>query len=76
MTDKKSAEYPRDNLFVGPPTPDMEPIDAAAKAISESHRADWVHPIESLPSDSASVLATRVAALEAEAKPAAIARRA
>jgi hypothetical protein len=38
----------KDIIFEGPPTPDMEPLDEEAKAISgrESHK--WVHPIETL----------------------------
>lgn len=39
---------PRDFAFVGPPTPEMEPLDDEAEAISEQHRANWVHPIEGL----------------------------
>lgn len=42
---------PRDIIFKGPPTPDMEPIDEAAEAITAQHRKRWDanHPIESLP---------------------------
>lgn len=39
-----------DVIFVGNPTPDMEPRDAEAEAISERLRPTWVHAIESLPS--------------------------
>lgn len=39
----------RDIIFVGDPTPDMEPLDAAAEAISKSFEHRWIHPIESLP---------------------------
>src|SRR5262245_3142990 len=40
----------RDYVFVGSPTPNMEPIDEEAERISQGHidRGDWVHPIESL----------------------------
>lgn len=41
----------RDIIFVGPPTPDMEPLDEEAKAISTSLAATWKHPIESLPAN-------------------------
>lgn len=37
-----------DIIFVGPPTPGMEPLDEEAEAISASHRKRWEHPIESL----------------------------
>src|SRR5262245_50428965 len=40
---------PRDIVFEGPPTPDMEPLDDEAKEISAAERPKWVHPIESLP---------------------------
>lgn len=39
----------RDKVFVGPPTPDMEPLDNEARAISGEASKKWVHPIESLP---------------------------
>ena len=39
----------QDIVFVGPPTPDMEPIDEEAKMLSASMEKGWVHPIESLP---------------------------
>lgn len=40
---------PKDLVFVGPPTPDMEPLDEEAEAITEAERPNWIHPIESLP---------------------------
>ena len=43
-----SALYPRDIVFEGAPTPDMEPLDAAAEALVEKVKKNWVHPIESL----------------------------
>lgn len=39
---------PRDIIFSGEPTPDMEPVDEAAEAISDSLKHKWIHPIESL----------------------------
>lgn len=45
---EESAQYPRDIVFVGPPTPDMEPIDEAAQALIQKYKKNWVHPIESL----------------------------
>lgn len=37
-----------DIIFVGPPTPDMEPLDDEAEKISEEWKGKWSHPIESL----------------------------
>ena len=34
--------------FVGEPTPEMEPLNEAAEALSNSLRSKWEHPIESL----------------------------
>lgn len=39
---------PRDIIFEGPPTPDMEPMDEEAQAITDKWRDKWVHPIEGL----------------------------
>lgn len=39
---------PADIVFIGDPTPDMEPLDEEAKAVSDSLRDTWKHPIESL----------------------------
>lgn len=39
----------KDTIFLGEPTPDMEPLDAEAEAISEKLQDKWQHPIESLP---------------------------
>jgi len=43
--------FPRDIVFVGPPTPEMEPLDDEAREIVAQHRHLWVDPIESLPSN-------------------------
>jgi len=42
--------HPRDVVFTGPPTPNMEPIDDEAQAISQSYidKGAWIHPIDSL----------------------------
>lgn len=40
---------PRDHIFTGPPTPEMEPLDDEARTISGKESPKWVHPIESLP---------------------------
>lgn len=42
----------RDIIFIGEPTPDMEPVDDEAIAISDSLRDKWKHPIETLPGQS------------------------
>ena len=36
--------------FLGPPGPEMEPLDAEATAISERESKNWQHPIDSLES--------------------------
>lgn len=38
-----------DITFIGLPTPDMEPLDDEAEAITAPLRAKWDHPIDSLP---------------------------
>lgn len=40
---------PADTVFLGPPTPDMEPVDEEAKVISAECSRNWVHPINDLP---------------------------
>jgi len=68
---------PRDLKFEGPPTPEMEPIDAEAKKITDAESPKWVHPIESLPGGyNASLLSnleSQVAALAAGQKAAPVA---
>lgn len=44
----QDEKNPRDFAFIGPPTPEMEPLDDEAEAISAKHRAKWQHPIEGL----------------------------
>ncbi len=46
----QGERHPQHFEFVGPPTPEMEPLDDEAEAISEKHRKNWIHPIEGLPS--------------------------
>lgn len=41
--------FAKDILFTGDPTPDMEPLDDEARAISAKFASAWNHPIESLP---------------------------
>lgn len=42
---------PQDYIFTGAPTRDMEPLNDAAQAITDQHRARWVHPIDTLPAN-------------------------
>lgn len=46
-----SKQYPKDIIFAGPPTADMEPLDDEAQELFDSYRPIWEgrHPIESLP---------------------------
>lgn len=39
---------PQDIVFVGPPTPEMEPLDDEAQAITDKEKVKWIHPVESL----------------------------
>lgn len=48
VSNKYDPKYPRDHVFRGTPTPDMEPLDDEAQAISDAERKNWIHPIESL----------------------------
>lgn len=41
-----NKKYPRDYVFIGPPTPDMTPLDEEAEAISAKEAKNWRHPIE------------------------------
>lgn len=41
--------HPKDIEFVGPPTPDMEPLDDEAQAINAELAPSWTHPIDALP---------------------------
>ncbi len=40
---------PRDYIFSSSPTPEMEPLNDAAQAITDRLRPTWEHPIETLP---------------------------
>ena len=41
----------KDYIFIGEPTPDMEPLDDEAEEITASMRDKWNHPIDSLPAN-------------------------
>jgi hypothetical protein len=49
VSTKFDPAHPRDVIFVGDPTPDMEPLDQEAEALIEARRPNWIHPIDSLP---------------------------
>lgn len=40
-----------DYVFSGEPTPEMEPLNDEAQAISDSLQGKWTHPINSLPTN-------------------------
>lgn len=44
----EDKRYPRDHIFTGKPTPDMEPMDEEAEALIEANKKNWINPIESL----------------------------
>jgi hypothetical protein len=50
VSNKFDPAHSRDIIFRGPPTPDMEPLDDEAQAITQGfiERGAWKHPIESL----------------------------
>jgi polyhydroxyalkanoate synthesis regulator phasin len=66
----------RDIIFVGEPTPDMEPLDDEAQALSDSLRSKWNHPIDSLDggyaTDIFQKLERQLSTLLAKAQPVAI----
>lgn len=39
----------RDLIFLGDPTQEMEPLNEEAERITESLRAKWIHPVDTLP---------------------------
>lgn len=49
VANAESRAYPRDIIFTGKPTPDMEPLNDEADKITEACRPLWVHPIDSIP---------------------------
>ena len=40
-----------DFIFLGEPTPDMEPMNDEAEVISDSLKEKWAHPIDTLPAN-------------------------
>lgn len=50
--DTEGARHVRQDLiFIGDPTPDMEPLNDEAQAITDSLRSKWEHPIDTLPAN-------------------------
>lgn len=59
VSDRPSKQYPRDIVFVGPPTMEMEPLDEEAERITKKWEEKWAaHPIESLPATTQSQVGT------------------
>jgi hypothetical protein len=56
VTNKFDKAFPRDFIFSGEPTPEMEPLDDEAEKITDDLRDKWIHPIESLPQTTAGIL--------------------
>src|ERR1700751_6456069 len=50
VSNKFNKAFPRDYVFSGPPTPNMEPLDEEAEKISQEFidSGAWKHPIDSL----------------------------
>jgi hypothetical protein len=48
---KREAAYPRDIIFIGLPTTEMEPLDPEATKLSTEAKKRGEHPIESLPAN-------------------------
>lgn len=50
VSNRFDPAFRRDLVFIGPPTPDMEPLDDEAKEISQGYidRGAWQHPIDSI----------------------------
>ncbi len=60
---------PKDFVFHGEPTPDMEPLNDEARMISDICRPKWQHPIESLPGNYAESLIDQFQKQMTEFKP-------
>jgi hypothetical protein len=48
VSNRFDPAHPRDIVFTGPPTPNMEPLDDEAQTISDKESSKWIHPIEAL----------------------------
>lgn len=45
----QGERHPREFEFLGPPTPEMLPLDDDAEAISAQHRSKWMAPMDGFP---------------------------
>lgn len=63
---KASRAHPKDIIFVGSPTLDMEPLDDEAEALIAEVAARGAHPIESLPATGGNFSENLLAALQQE----------
>lgn len=43
--------HPRDYIMLDEPNQEMEPLNEAAQAISDSLRHKWIHPIDTIPAN-------------------------
>lgn len=48
---EREGRYKGDIVFLGDPTPDMEPLDDEAEARTNELRPRWEHPIDTLPAN-------------------------
>ena len=62
---------PQDIVFIGEPTPDMEPVDEEAQKISDVTRPKWKHPIDSIPATGGNYSEVLLALLEKQLEEAA-----
>lgn len=56
VSTKEDTNFPKDIVFIGPPTMDMEPLDDEAKVMIAALQGKWKHPIDSLPGNFAEKL--------------------
>lgn len=56
VSTKEDPNFPKDIIFIGPPTMDMEPLDDEAKVLIAALQGKWKHPIDSLPGNFAEKL--------------------
>lgn len=56
VSTKEDPTYPKDIVFIGPPTMDMLPLDDEAKVLIATLQGKWKHPIDPMPGDFAQQL--------------------
>lgn len=56
VSTKEDPNFPKDLIFIGAPTMDMEPLDDEAKVMIATLQGKWKHPIDSLPGNFAEQL--------------------